>query len=285
MILQNAGHIAQGHRPQTYRSLTSVSPKIHLFTVDYRGFGLSTGSPTETGLITDGIALVNYVLSLGIPSSRIIIVGQSLGTAVASAVGLHFASPSAAAELLPQEKSAFVAKLDHPVTKEADFAAIVLVASFPSIPKLLLTYRIAGFLPILSPLRSYHRLRTYLLSTLKDEWMTSARLSALTTAAAGPGRRLRLHIMHARNDWEIPWLSSEENFKAADDGLVDENGEGKSVSLTGDMDSTRRKVVALGEDKRVELILEVLRFGGHNQIVAGVPVAIAVLRGFGLVEE
>ena len=58
--------------------------------IDYRGYGGSTGSPTEIGLILDGEAAYAEVASLGYAASRIIIVGESLGSAVAVAVaGKH----------------------------------------------------------------------------------------------------------------------------------------------------------------------------------------------------
>jgi hypothetical protein len=151
--------------------------------------------------------------------------------------------------------------------KGTDFAGVFLIASFPSLPKLLLSYRIVGYIPILSPLRSYHRLRDWLLASLKDGWNTSARVAALTQAAAEPGRTLRLHILHARNDWEIPWLCGEENFKAADKALnAVDSKEGLSRSLTEDIKATTRNQVWLGEEKRVNLILEVLPFGGKSSI-------------------
>jgi abhydrolase domain-containing protein 12 len=206
---------------------------------------------------------VKYVLSLGIPPSRIAIVGQSLGTAVASAVSLHFIDSKAAGELLPMPIAPHFPELLVDAGKGMDFAGVFLIASFPSLPQLLLSYRIAGYIPILSPLRGYHRLRQWLLSTLKDKWNTSTRLAALTKAAANPGRKLRLHILHARDDWEIPWLSGEENFKAADVALSSVNSEeGIGGTLTGAIESTTRKEVWLGEEKRVLLILDVLRWGG-----------------------
>jgi abhydrolase domain-containing protein 12 len=146
-----------------------------------------------------------------------------------------------------------------------DFAGVFLIASFPSLPKLLLTYRIGGYIPVLSPLRGYHRLREWLLASLKDKWNTSARLAALTKVATEPGRNLRLHILHARNDWEIPWLSGEANFKAADEALsVMAADKALTRSLTEDITATTRNEVWLGEDKRIHLILEVLRFGGKS---------------------
>ncbi|KAE9981387.1 hypothetical protein EG327_006240 [Venturia inaequalis] len=302
----NAGHVAQGQRPATYRSLTSASPKIHVFTVDYRGFGLSTGAPTERGVAADGVALVNFVLNLGIPPSRIVILGQSLGTAVSSAVALHFADPVAAEKhllhepiykSLSTEESANVenhAEFGNSVQKPIDFAAVILVASFSSLPKLLLNYRIGGFLPLLSPLRPYPRFQKFFLGRLHDTWNTSSRLTALTsTIVNSPERSLRLHILHARNDWDIPWRSGEENFQRAEEALyptLNPNEEGKvekvegtGVKLSGEIEDNQRKEVWLGESRRIELTFEILRFGGHNKIVADVPVAVAVLKAFGLV--
>ena len=53
----------------------------------YRGYGRSSGSPTESGLIMDGLTSFDFLLSRGISSDRIILVGESLGSAVAVRVG------------------------------------------------------------------------------------------------------------------------------------------------------------------------------------------------------
>ena len=64
-----------------------------MLSVDYRGYGKSTGSPSEAGLIQDGIATVDWAMSVaGVASERIVVVGQSLGTAVTSGVVEHFAA-------------------------------------------------------------------------------------------------------------------------------------------------------------------------------------------------
>ena len=52
---------------------------------DYRGYGLSTGNPTEEGLLKDGEAAVTYAeKTLGVSRERIVFFGQSLGAAVAT---------------------------------------------------------------------------------------------------------------------------------------------------------------------------------------------------------
>jgi fermentation-respiration switch protein FrsA (DUF1100 family) len=53
-----------------------------LLAVSYRGYPGSTGSPSETGLLTDGLAAFDW-LSAHAGSSPIVILGRSLGTGVA----------------------------------------------------------------------------------------------------------------------------------------------------------------------------------------------------------
>lgn len=54
-----------------------------LLIIDYRGYGQSTGSPSEQGLYTDGQAGYQWLRQKGYPGERIILQGLSLGTAVA----------------------------------------------------------------------------------------------------------------------------------------------------------------------------------------------------------
>jgi hypothetical protein len=58
---------------------------LSFFAIDYRGYGESEGSPTERGLNADALAGYRWLEALpGTP--RIVVYGQSLGTAVASAL-------------------------------------------------------------------------------------------------------------------------------------------------------------------------------------------------------
>jgi abhydrolase domain-containing protein 12 len=65
-----------------------------VLTFDYRGFGRSSGTPTENGILLGALAVVDWpdwaVNVAGIPPSRILIFGQSLGTAVSIATCKHF---------------------------------------------------------------------------------------------------------------------------------------------------------------------------------------------------
>lgn len=56
--------------------------------IDYRGYGLSTGKPTETGIYEDGYAAMRYIREeLGNP--RVVVYAFSLGTLVGCEVAAH----------------------------------------------------------------------------------------------------------------------------------------------------------------------------------------------------
>ena len=58
---------------------------------DYRGYGNSTGWPTEKGLYADGRAVLDYALKReGIDASQLIIVGISIGSGPAARVAREF---------------------------------------------------------------------------------------------------------------------------------------------------------------------------------------------------
>ena len=57
--------------------------------VDYRGYGLSQGLPSEDGFYADADAACNYLFSRNdIDKRKIILYGQSIGGAVAIHAGL-----------------------------------------------------------------------------------------------------------------------------------------------------------------------------------------------------
>jgi hypothetical protein len=57
--------------------------------VDYRGYGFTPGSPSERGLVDDGLAAARFTEdSLGVPPGSLVIHGMSLGSGVASAIAV-----------------------------------------------------------------------------------------------------------------------------------------------------------------------------------------------------
>lgn len=239
--------MAQGWRTDTYR-LLATQPNTHILTVDYRGFGYSTGSPTEAGLIADGTALVNWIMHIAkVPPEQIVILGQSLGTAVASAVALNFVDPSS--DLIPRvlQNATYSPELSRDVAIPTAFAGVILVAPFSSLPSLMLTYRIGGLLPILAPLRPFPWLSNALTSRMTDTWPSADRLKAWHQAMVANPKLLvsrvddlsgdgshtsremgTLQVIHATNDMDISYRQTELICKRiVDDGarcIIGSNG-------------------------------------------------------------
>jgi len=96
-----------------FRSI--VSDGTGLLALSFRGYGGSTGRPTERGLLNDGAAAYNFATSRYAPE-RLVVWGYSLGTGVAVAIAA-----------------------EHPVGKvilEAPFSSVVdaAAAAFPMFP-------------------------------------------------------------------------------------------------------------------------------------------------------
>ena len=75
-------------------ALVDRGPRFRMFTargygllaVSYRGYGGSTGSPTQNGLMLDGEAAYREARARGYHGDHIVILGASLGTGVATAL-------------------------------------------------------------------------------------------------------------------------------------------------------------------------------------------------------
>ena len=132
----NTGTVAQGRRTEEYRMYSSgASDKIFVLTFDYRGFGKSTGSPSEPGLMNDAEAVVGWALgTAGIAPERIVLLGHSLGTAVATGITHYYAN------------------LATPI----EFAGLILCAAFTNTGNAFSAYAIADLLPVSNPRMHYH---------------------------------------------------------------------------------------------------------------------------------
>lgn len=77
----NAGNIS--HRLDSLRLFHELQLSVFIF--DYRGYGLSGGTPTEKGTYLDAEAAWSYLTdSLATPPQRIILFGRSLGGSIAA---------------------------------------------------------------------------------------------------------------------------------------------------------------------------------------------------------
>lgn len=82
----NAANIA--NRADTYAFLRGLP--VNVLAVEYRGYGKSGGSPSESGIYLDAQAAHDYLTGQrGIAPEQIVAYGQSLGTAVAADLAVH----------------------------------------------------------------------------------------------------------------------------------------------------------------------------------------------------
>lgn len=88
----NAGNI--GHRLPNVKGLHKHL-QANVFLVEYRGYGLSEGSPSESGLYKDAQAALNYLISRqDIDPRRIIVFGRSLGNMMTTLLWQMFHFPA-----------------------------------------------------------------------------------------------------------------------------------------------------------------------------------------------
>jgi hypothetical protein len=76
----NAGNVS--HRREIIERFASLPANV--LALDYRGYGRSEGAPSENGLYRDARAALDCLTkSRGVPASRVVVYGESLGGAVA----------------------------------------------------------------------------------------------------------------------------------------------------------------------------------------------------------
>jgi fermentation-respiration switch protein FrsA (DUF1100 family) len=82
----NAGNIS--HRLASIEQFHQLG--LHVFIIDYRGYGQSEGQPTEAGTYRDAVAAWRYLTEVrGFKPDQIIIFGRSLGGAVGTWLAQH----------------------------------------------------------------------------------------------------------------------------------------------------------------------------------------------------
>ncbi|KAL4721854.1 hypothetical protein ACLX1H_011045 [Fusarium chlamydosporum] len=257
-----SGTMASGWRPDSYRSLYSADPtNTHVLTFDYRGYGESTGSPSEQGIITDAVTVANWAINTaGIPPERIVIFGQSLGSAVAIAL---------VNELAHRQPS-------------IHFAGLVVTATFADIPQLTATYRIGGFIPVLSPVAKVKPLFAFFARQLSSTWDNMHRLGEFVKSA----ERYDITLLHAQDDTDIPMEHSvklyRETVRAAENVSNLVENEGILLDRIGDAEKGRGEggSVTVWNTKKGAIRLEILKYGVHDKIMSYPVTGLAISRAF-----
>lgn len=256
-----SGTIGSGFRPASYRALSAMSPEhLHVLSIEYRGYGLSSGVPSEAGLLQDAIAAVQWAVEEArLPASRIVIFGQSLGTAVGISLGAHFAS-------------------------SVDFAGLVLVAAFTDVATLTGTYRIGGVVPVLSPLTRIPRLFAYFTGFLQSTWLSKDRIVQLVSSVEARKGRYHITMIHAEDDPDIPFSHTDQLFRLA----VSASTSAKTIDSQDwehHKESTKTDLAGGGYAAKWQSahgdITEILtKYGSHDRLMSYPVASLAVFEAF-----
>ncbi|KAI1264466.1 Alpha/Beta hydrolase protein [Xylariaceae sp. FL1019] len=263
-----AGTLGSGWRPPSYRAMSVGAPdRIHTLAIDYRGYGSSTGSPSEKGLLTDAVTLAEWAMTeAGIPPERIVIFAQSIGTAVALSFIHHMAAK------------------EDPVL----FSGLVIVAPFADVESLTATYRIAGTIPLLDPIAKVPALLAWLNKLIITKWPNKAKLADFIRrceqmSPGSPGYDIT--IIHAEDDYDIPWSHSDQLFwhavnASTEEGIAFEALEEEKYATRIDNGDGGWAVERRTE--RGVIREEIMKYGLHDRIMSYPVVSLAVMRAFRL---
>lgn len=154
---------------------------------DYRGFGLSSGTPDVAGAIKDGRAALTFLKqTFNYANAEIIIYGESLGTGIA-------------AELVRDAEQPFAA-----LVLESGFASLSAQANrrFPGFGRLILV----NDLPTLTTLQQYHG-KLMIIHSKNDEIIPYSDSEKLFNACPSPQKKLVTLEGPGHND--AVWLRPE----------------------------------------------------------------------------
>ncbi|KAJ7718124.1 Alpha/Beta hydrolase protein [Mycena maculata] len=227
----NAGTRAFGARIRHYTAFSSRL-SANVFAIDYRGYGDSTGTPTEPGLARDARAAWNWLIKNGAAPEQILIVGHSLGTGVSALLGAELS--------------------DEGISPRG----VVLLSPFSSISKVLDTYRLFRVISLMKPLA---------MVPFAADFVKRALIHTFDTQTLVPRIKGPVLIAHAENDWEIPSTHSETLFNTFLDPLLPPAPAlpTNAASLTHEEWSEYNGLLAKRREAREEIVttLELHNFG------------------------
>lgn len=263
-----AGTLGSGWRPQSYRAISAAAENVHILAIDYRGFGRSTGWPSEAGLLTDALTLADFAMNTaGIPPERIVIFAQSLGTGVSISLA-HYLG------------------LQSPPTL---FAGMVLVAPFANVELLTKTYSVAGTIPLLSPVARIPHALAFLNKFIVTKWPSQDKLAALVrhceALKLARENKYDVTIIHAEDDYDIPWVHSEVVFWHAVNATLGPDDSLGFDELEVEKDKKKTTLGAGGWEvewhaKDGVLREQIVKHGLHDRIMSYPVVSLAVARAF-----
>lgn len=254
-----SGTIGSTIRPTAYRNICSAAPdKIHVLAFDYRGYGLSSGFPSEQGLLLDALAVTRWAtFAAGVSPDRIVVYGQSLGSAVSVSLVNYLA-------------------LQTPL---ASLAGMVISASFTDLATLTATYRIGGLIPILSPVHRFPLLFRLFSQKLRDKWPVKDKLAEFIRWSDD----YHVTLIHSEDDPDIPFVHTQNLFWHA------VNASSTTPVSFEELEEEKAKMMVKSgsggwsftwKTQKGVIRQEILKYGVHDWQMTYPNTALAILRAF-----
>ncbi|TRM61167.1 Alpha/Beta hydrolase protein [Schizophyllum amplum] len=177
-ILFFHGNAATRAFPARIQHYTMFSSRLaaNVLAIDYRGFGDSTGTPSEEGLTTDAHAAWRWLVERGARPQDIVCTGVT-------------------------------ARLGVVLEREGEKPrGLVLMSPFSSISEVVKTYSILGLIPLMRPLHLIPGAVDLVGRMVVHRFDTLRAVRDLTSAD--------VVVAHSENDYDIPYTHSEALFEA-----------------------------------------------------------------------
>ncbi|TKY87418.1 hypothetical protein EX895_004096 [Sporisorium graminicola] len=206
--------------------------------IDYRGFGDSSGTPSEQGLVEDAETAWRWIREQQQGTSPgVTVFGQSLGTGIGALLA---------------------AKLDR---QQTPVDGLVLMAPYTNLKSLVKDFRLGGLLPLLKPIGAIP-FNNYILDTfLQTHLSTITTLPHLVTSASL--HRTSIVLLHAHDDPVIPIAHSHRLFHT----LLSHSASSPSVQSRTVHGYAHIQRFPTSTSAAVTLIET--QHGGHNQLTEG----------------
>jgi abhydrolase domain-containing protein 12 len=132
-----------------HAELLSYHFGLHVLLLDYRGFGDSSGGPPSVETLPlDAMGAVRWFEARGVPPSRLLIYGHSLGSGVAAQLGLQLGSPAAGSPAAGSSTPPWALVLEGSFyslrAAALTFPAALPLLALPGVPRLLLRCYLDG---------------------------------------------------------------------------------------------------------------------------------------------
>ena len=120
---------------------------------------------------------------------------------------------------------------------------------------------------------------------MRDTWKSDERLASLVRSS----RKLNLILLHAYNDFDIPWQHSDSLFVTATNATLSDGDKPlgwldimnlKEKTEFGEESYRNKWPEARGKGNSIEQWI--VRWGGHNQVVTSAGTSVIVAKALGL---